>query len=222
MYFNRRLVTELIFISAVIAVVLLGCSERVLFRAGANYFPLLPGAEWRYARGTDTVEVWVDTLPEVKENQQCVVVYRNYAKEYYVTSPTEVRKLFIQTELRPGGEDTIEHRFGLLYPLPLVEGETYRERYDTTLIWGPDTVAYSHILSVRVAKIESVSVPAGEFFDCYRLEFVDSIVKEMTVVNSWVEWLAPNVGVVKRVQGNDVEVLVEYQRQRKESENDGP
>ncbi len=220
MYFNfkrlpvRRLITLLLL---TVAVILPGCSERVLFRAGANYFPLFPGAEWCYAIGADTIEVWVDTLPEVKDNQQCIVVYRNYAKEFYITSPTEVRKLFIQTESRPGGEDTVEYRFGLLYSLPLILGDAYRDSYDTTLIWGPDTVVYSRILRVRVAAVENVVVPAGEFFDCYRLEFVDSIVKDTTVViNSWAEWLAPNVGVVKRITGGDVEVLVEHRRKKEE------
>uniref|UniRef100_A0A7V3PU39 DUF3108 domain-containing protein n=1 Tax=candidate division WOR-3 bacterium TaxID=2052148 RepID=A0A7V3PU39_UNCW3 len=64
---------------------------------------------------------------------------------------------------------------------------------------------------MKVSKVDLVQVPAGSFDDCYRLEFREKIMKDDTTENVWVEWLAPNVGVVKRVQGTVEEVLVDYQ-----------
>ncbi len=186
-----------------------GCSERVLFRAGRNYFPLSAGRSWKYALGNDTVYVEVRGDTAVL-NRVCIQVDRNFAPEYYITSPNEVRKLIVITRPRPGGEDTVEFRFGLLYWLPPVLGNRYQDRFDTTLISGPDTIAFTHLLDVRVGEIETVTVPAGEFEDCYRLEFSETIVSEDTTVINWVEWLAPDVGVVKRSTGAGDELLVEY------------
>ncbi|MCX7733062.1 MAG: hypothetical protein N2248_07880 [candidate division WOR-3 bacterium] len=186
-----------------------GCSERVLFRAGRNYFPLSAGRSWKYALGNDTVYVEVRGDTAVL-NRGCIQVDRNFAPEYYITSPNEVRKLIVTTRPRPGGEDTVEFRFGLLYWLPPVLGNRYQDRFDTTLISGPDTIAFTHLLDIRVGEIETVTVPAGEFEDCYRLEFTETIVSEDTTVINWVEWLAPDVGVVKRSTGAGDELLVEY------------
>lgn len=186
-----------------------GCSERVLFRAGRNYFPLSAGRSWKYAVGNDTVYVEVRGDTAVL-NRGCIQVDRNFAPEYYITSPNEVRRLIVTTKPRPGGEDTIEFRFGLVYWLPPVLGNRYQDRFDTTLISGPDTIAFIHLLDVRVAGIETVTVPAGEFQDCYRLEFTEKRVSQDTAVSTWVEWLAPDVGVIKRMTSTGDEILVEY------------
>ncbi len=186
-----------------------GCSERILFRAGRNYFPLSTGRSWKYAVGNDTVFVEVRGDTAVL-NRVCIQVDRNFAPEYYITSPNEVRKLIVTTRPRPGGEDTVEFRFGLLYWLPPVLGNRYQDRFDTTLISGPDTIAFTHLLDVRVGGIETVTVPAGQFADCYRLEFTETTISEDTTITNWVEWLAPDVGVVKRSTGTGDEVLVEF------------
>ncbi|MGB9741872.1 MAG: hypothetical protein ACP5JB_04750 [candidate division WOR-3 bacterium] len=193
----------------VLAVLIFGCSDRTLFRAGSNYFPLNAGRSWKYLIGDDTVYVEVRGDTAIL-NRGCIQVERNFAPEYYITSPTEVRKLIIETVPRPGGEDTVEYRFGLRYYLPLVEGNRYEDRFDTTLIYGLDTINYTHLLTVNVGKIEPVQVPAGVFNDCYRLDFTETIMKDDTTSRLWVEWLAPGVGVVRRLTGSDEEVLVEY------------
>ncbi|MEN9979342.1 MAG: hypothetical protein ABIK38_03240 [candidate division WOR-3 bacterium] len=192
-----------------LAGLIIGCSERVLFRAGRNYFPLTAGRSWKYAAGNDTVFVEVRGDTAVL-NRGCIQVDRNFAPEYYITSPNEIRKLIVTTIPRPGGEDTVEFRFGLLYWLPPVLGNRYQDQFDTTLISGPDTIAFTHLLDVRVSGVETVTVPAGEFEDCYRLEFTEITVSEDTTVINWVEWLAPDVGVVKRSTGSGDELLVEY------------
>jgi len=195
------------------AVVLgLACSDMLLYRSGANYFPLFPGGKWRYLLDMDTVYVEVDTLPATIADKNCIRVYRNFAPEYYLASPSEIRKLVVSAISRPGGEDTVEFRFGLLYRLPFILGDRFQDHFDTILTWGPDTVQFVHSLDVRVAGIDSVQVPAGTFYECYRLEFTETVVKPETVSTQWVEWLAPEVGVVQRQSGTEKELLIGYRR----------
>jgi len=210
MYSNRQNIIITGLCLAMVLVLASGCSDQILFRAGSNYFPLTAGRSWKYTIGEDTVYVEVRGDTAILD-RGCIQVDRNFAPEYFITSPTEVRKLIVNTRLRPGGEDTVECRFGVCYYLPLVAGNWYTDRFDTTLIYGPDTINYTHLLEVKVSKVDLVQVPAGSFDDCYRLEFREKIMKDDTTENVWVEWLAPNVGVVKRVQGTVEEVLVDYQ-----------
>lgn len=194
------------------ALTAVSCNDSILLRSDANYFPLLPGSSWQYLRGEDTVYVTVDTLSSVILNQPCTRVYRNFAPAYFLAGPTEVRRLSVGVISRPGGEDTVEYRFALLYQLPLVLGNVYNDAYDTTLIWGPDTLNYHHTLNAQVAAIESVATPAGVFYDCYRIDFTETTAARETTQTAWREWLAPGTGVVRR-QGVDFEeILVKYQR----------
>lgn len=191
---------------------LLACSDTLLFRSGANYFPLVPGSRWKYLLGGDTVYVEVDTLPAVQKNQNCIRVYYNAAPEYYTASPTEVRQLVVNTIARPNAPDTVEYRFALRYGLPLVLGNTFGETFETTLVYGPDTLSYRHTLHGRVAAIEEVSTPAGTFYDCYRLEFNERVFARETTETSWTEWLAPEVGLVRRTRETEQLILIEYRR----------
>lgn len=195
--------------SLLMLVVGISCSDRILFRSGSNYFPLTPGKSWKYAIGDDTVYVEVRGDTAIL-NRKCIQVDRNFAPEYYLTSPNEVRQLVISTVSRPGGEDTIEYRFGVRYYFPPVAGNRYADRFDTSYTYGQDTINFIHLLEVSVTKVDFVQVPAGRFDDCYCLEFTETMVKDDTTSRVWVEWLAPEVGVVKRVTGTEEEVLVEY------------
>lgn len=205
MRFNSILLVVLFLLS------LFSCSDTLFYRAGADYFPLTPGSRWKYLAGEDTVEVEVDTVPAVMLNQNCIRVYRNAAPEYYLISPFEVRRLVLNAIPRPNAPDTVECRFSLYYQLPLVVGNTYFDRFDTTLIYGPDTLQYSHLISGRIAALEQISVGAGNYHDCYRIEFNEKIVAFDTTETVWSEWLAPGIGVVRRQTAQGDEILVEYQ-----------
>ncbi|MEO0070589.1 MAG: hypothetical protein ABIK39_00680 [candidate division WOR-3 bacterium] len=197
----------------ILFLLLLACSDTLLFRSSADYFPLRSGAQWKYLRNcSDTVYVQVDTSSAVLLGQNCIRVYRNFAPEYYTLSPTEVRRLFLDIFSRPGTtEDTIAW-FGLLYQLPLVLGNSYEERFDTTLIWGSDTLKYSHTLTAKVAAIVDTLTPAGTFYDCYRIEFSEKkIIDQETTDVKFTELLAPETGIIARHHPDFDEILVFYQ-----------
>lgn len=199
-------------LAAAAALALLAC-DSTLFRAGQDYFPLVPGSEWRYAVGSDTVVLAVDTAPAVAADRACTRLYRDLAPEYWVRSSSEVLRLYTRTEVLPQGEDTIEHRFGLVYELPFVEGAAWEVAFrDTVVVLGTDTIFFSHRLTGRVAAIEDVTVPAGSFSDCYRIELFEEVVARDTTRSQWTEWLAPGVGVVRRRSATTEELLAAYRR----------
>ncbi len=205
------------FKTALLFLFLIACSDTLLYRANVNYFPLPYGAQWQYLRsGTDTVSLQVDTAPAILLNQSCVRVYRDYAPEYYTVTPFEIRRLFVNTRSVPGStEETLEFRFGLVYQLPLVSGNIYQDSFFDTII-TPDTLipdtAYSHIIGAEVVGVDSVTTPAGKFYDCYRIKFNEvKVLGAETTRVAWEEWLAPETGVVKRKGEDFEELLVRYQ-----------
>ncbi|MFO7638218.1 MAG: hypothetical protein R6X14_02785 [bacterium] len=193
------------------ALLLLGCSN-LLFRSGRDYFPLVRGSLWKYFDGTDTcyVEVGRDSLVGGRSG---TIVYTDFAPGLWVkpTPESEVRQWVRRTLLRGGTEHVLEERYALVYLLPLVTGNSWSDEYsDTIIILGTDTLRYRHRLEVRVAAIEPVTVPAGEFEECYRLEFTRTVVAEAESTASYTEWLAPDVGLVRRSSGGRVIELAEY------------
>jgi hypothetical protein len=190
---------------------LLGCSG-LLSRSGRDYFPLVRGSTWRFYDGRDTcyVEVAGDS---VVGGRSCIVVTTDFVPGFWIkTAPeSDARRWTRRTLQRGGTEYVLEQRYALVYLLPLVAGNSWRDEYsDTLVILGVDTLHYRHRLDVRVAAVEPVTVPAGRFEDCYRLEFTETIVAEDSSTVNYTEWLAPDVGPVRRRAGNSELVLTEY------------
>jgi len=188
-----------------------GCGDMTLYRAKSDYFPLVPGSRWTYQVGTSLA---IDSVANDSSvaGQACVVVLRDYAQEYWVKQTTSLRR-FNRITLNRGGQDTvIEARYGLVYALPLVEGATWAESFrDTVVLLGTDTVFLKDSLTARVAAIEEVNTPAGAFIQCYRIDTHREVeAAEASFVADYSEWLAPGVGLVKRVTGTEERVLVEY------------
>ncbi len=191
-------------------ILFLSCSDTPLFRSGANYFPLTPGSLWKYLLDGDTVYVEVKN-DTVILNQNAIQVERNSLPEFYLTSPFAIQRLTASTISRPGAPDTVEFRFGLLYQFPLILGSTYGDQFETTLVYGADTVRFSRQLSARVSALETVTTPAGTYYDCYRIDFNEKVFSRDTTETAWTEWLAPDIGVARRQSAAGEEILVEYQ-----------
>jgi len=187
---------------------LAACRDTMLYRASQDYFPLIPGSEWHYCSGNDTIYLSVDTTQALIQNQPCTVLWRNFAPEYWTKGPTEIRKFFVRTA---SSGDTLEARLGLVYQLPLVLGASWREVFrDTIVIRGTDTVYYTHSLTGTVTAIAVDSTPAGVFDDCYKVEFTDQVIAGDTITEQFGEWLAPGTGVVHRQTGTGEERLLNY------------
>jgi hypothetical protein len=198
-------------IAALVLLSGLSCSDMLLYRASQDYFPLVDGSRWSYQAGafTSTDSVAGDSAVA---DRSCIVVLRNFAPEFWVKSPTEVRRLMRRTVILGGQEQVLEERYALEYSLPLVEGAAWSEAFrDTLVLLGTDTVLVRDSLICRVTGIEDVSTPAGTFAQCYSIDVRREMHDVADSVAQYTEWLAPGVGVVRRVFGTDSMVLTGYQ-----------
>ncbi len=191
---------------------LLGCSDMLLFRATRDYFPLVRGSVWKYLSDGDTM--YVEVLGDSTVGGQAgIVVASDFVPGFWLKQPpvTEIRRYYDRSLSRGGQEYVMEQRYGLVYLLPLVEGNQWAEQYsDTIIVLGTDTVNYLHRLEARVAAIEDITTPAGSFDQCYRIDFTELIVEYDSTILSYTEWLAPDVGLVRRAEGTVELNLVHY------------
>jgi hypothetical protein len=187
-----------------------GCSDMTFFRAKADYFPLVRGSRWTFQGGATTVDSVAGDSSVL--GRACVVVLTDYAPGYWIKTPTEVRKYDRLTTIRSGYEYLLEERFGLRYVLPLVKGSTWEEVFhDTIVLMGTDSVFLKDSVGASVSAIEDVDTPGGTFLQCYRIEYNRVIHGLTDSVEATTEWLAPDVGVVKRRTAAGEQVLTGYQ-----------
>jgi len=189
-----------------------GCGDMTFFRAKSDYFPLIPGSRWTYDVAGNTA---IDSVVGDSSvgGRACVVVLRDYAAECWTKQLNAVRQFIYLSANRGGYEYVLEERYGLVYALPLVEGATWSESFrDTVVLLGTDTVFLKDSVSGRVAAIEDIATPAGTFIQCYRIEIhreVEAADQSFTADCS--EWLAPDVGLVKRRTGTEERELTSYE-----------
>ena len=196
---------------AVAVLLLLGCSN-MLFRSGRDYFPLVRDSLWKYHDGTDTtyIQVGGDSLIG---GRNATVLYTDFAPGFWLkpVPESEILRWTRDTLEYAGSRHIFGDRYALIYQLPLVTGNHWAETFDTTLASpGADTVNYRRRLEVRVAAVEAITVPAGSFEECYRLEFTETLIARTETSISYTEWLAPDVGLVRRVYEDREIELVEY------------
>jgi len=189
-----------------------GCGDMTFYRAKSDYFPLVPGSRWTYDVAGNTA---IDSVvgDSAVNGRPCIVVLRDYAPEYWTKQATEVRQ-FTSLVANHGGLDyVLEERYRLVYSLPLVEGATWWESYcDTVVLMGTDTVVVRDSLESHVSATEDVTTPAGTFIECYRVEtHRDVAAAELSFTEDYSEWLAPGVGLVKRVTGTEERILTGYE-----------
>jgi len=191
---------------------LLSCSDMTFYRARSDYFPLIPGSRWTYDVAGNTA---IDSVvgDSSVDGRACVVVLRDYAPEYWTRQSYEVRRLTHLTVNRNGQEYVLQKRFGLVYALPLVDGAAWDESFrDTVVLMGTDTILVKDSVSGRVAAIEDIETQAGTFIQCYRVETHREVeAAELSFTADYAEWLAPGVGLVRRVTGPDTTDLTGYE-----------
>ena len=193
-------------------VLLSGCGDMTFYRAKSDYFPLVPGSRWTYDVAGNTA---IDSVvgDSAVDGRPCVVVLRDYSPEYWTRQVTEVRQFTSLVANRGGQDYVLEERYRLVYSLPLIEGATWSESYrDTVVLMGTDTVIVKDSLASHVAATEDITTPAGTFIQCYLVETYREVqAAELSFTADYLEWLAPNVGVVQRVVGLDTTRLTGYE-----------
>jgi hypothetical protein len=195
---------------ALLLVLFAGCSDMTLYRAGSDYFPLVQDTRWTYAEGQVTLIDSVAGDSSVAE-RGAVIVLRSFAPEFWVHDRTGAWRYVERSVIRGGNEYVLEARYALQYQFPLVFNASWSESFrDTVTVMGNETLYIKDSLAGRVAAIEDVTTPAGTFSDCYRVEIFRSEQVESLVETQQIDWLAPGVGLVKRLVGADSTVLLDY------------
>jgi hypothetical protein len=191
---------------------LAGCSDMTFYRAKSDYFPLVAGSRWTYDVAGNTA---IDSVSgdSAVDGRPCVVVLHDYAPEYWTKQITEVRQFTNLVASRGGQDYVLEKRYRLVYSLPLIEGATWSETYlDTVVLMGTDTVIVKDSLASHVAATADITTPAGTFIQCYEVETYREVqAAELSFTDTHTEWLAPGVGLVKRVTGTEERILTGYE-----------
>ena len=206
----RRALPTLCFTLLASSLAMQACSDMMLYRAGHDYFPLAAASRWTYESGSYTA---IDSVgaDSTVGGRRAITIYRNFAPEFWLKSPTEIRRWTLRTAIRNGTEYVLEAQYGLIYRLPFVEGASWTETFrDTVVLLGTDTIVVLDSVQARVSAIEELSTEAGTFQQCYRVDYSRVVHADTSLTEQYSEWLAPGVGLVQRVAGSETQVLVNY------------
>lgn len=198
------------------------CGSAALCRA-QNYYPDEFGNTW-ILRSTDGIDERVVVIegPETIGRESLKVISD---RTYTISNPTNSNpnQLFIKAEphgvlifravasVAVLGEVTINYSPPETFlPIPIGLGSEWAVTGRTRIL-GLINAEITN--AAKVVAIEDVTVPAGTFRDCLRIQQTFSVSSAITVApQSSIMWLAPNVGIVKAVSSDDVTFeLIHYE-----------
>jgi hypothetical protein len=186
-------------------------NQGVLRRTALDCFPLQDSMEWTYRFDNGTTSKLFVRGDSSAYNFPCMVVEEDAAEQYWIKGDGELRK-FVNYAINIGGTDyPLEQRYRKNYVLPLILGSSWSEDFQDTVPVLGDSFVYVHKIRGSVTAIGPVTVPAGDFSDCYEVTLYDSTVVndsiEMHIVD---EWFAPGIGLVKRTAEGATAELEHY------------
>ena len=201
---------------------LVGCSmDPLVYRISSDYMPVTTvGNTWTYEL-TGSGERLVSIVGEdAILGRDCIRAQVDFEDRYWYRDEDQfdvyVRTIYLYNE-----EHVIEERWARYLELPLVLDNTWAEEYEqTTSVYG-QPVTRRVRTEGRVTAIRNVTVPAGEFEQCYvvRLEMIGET--QTPYGDDWAdttlveEYYAPDIGLVRRVDllTDEEEVLESFSLQ---------
>lgn len=181
----------IVIICVIVSVTLTSCSKETPTQTTTptttvDYFPLKVGNWWKYDNGTVTATI--DSLVTLGDNTKAYLMNYTYSSKgsefLYKKDSTQI------AEYKYTGE--IDR---ILLKLPIQIGQKWQYDFGT-----------SEVDSIFVIGKENVTVPAGTFNDCLRLEIYNysNTVKKLDEIYL----LAPNIGPVMWVFDGSADSLV--------------
>jgi len=188
------------------AIVACGCSmDPLVYRIASNYMPTgTVGNTWTYELPGSRQKLVTIAGSDAILGRDCIRVQVDFEDNYWYRDEDQFDE-YVRTVYLYNEEHVIEERWARHLVLPLVLGNTWSEDYEqTTLVYG-QPVTRRVQTEGEVRSIQNVTVPAGEFEQCYvvRLETIGET--ETPYGDGWVdstfveEYYAPDVGLVRRV-----------------------
>ncbi len=197
-----------------------GCvaSDPLAYRMMADYLPLRTAGDWwTYTDGEGRrmhLEVAGDS---VVLNRACKVLERDYEREFWFRGGGEVAR-YVQETLEINAQDVVvEERWRPWLKLPLVLGNSWKDTFRKETVAFGDTILREVEISGRVVSRESLSVPAGEFDQCYRVEILLTELTESKIFGEafqrrvFNEWYAGDVGLLRFEDGGNAWELESYE-----------
>ena len=190
----------------------LGCAQSpLLFRAGADYFPLKIDNTWVYSQTENVVPTDTVTLKVIKkvvvESRECWLLERNGCPEYWWKDENRLNKFYSKTIFVNGEEDTIASFWITWLYLPLVTGDEWEHIFKEESYIIGDTVKVELKVKGEVVDLENedYKVRIRLIENQESMEFGTHC--DTTIYD---EWYSPNIGVVRRVYDETEEKLITY------------
>ncbi len=196
-----------------------GTNSPIFYRLAENYFPFVIDRSWTY-ECNDSTTTTVNIITEIMKEGRNALEMRNDSNSEYWN--IEDSGLFILAEpiITVYNEDIYLNPHWQLYAeLPLINGNIWENTYQEEVNTTQGNVLSRITQKGQISAIEIISVPLGQFTDCYRIEFSRRHYIELLEPNIilqdtleyWTDWYAPDVGLVKRKTNNNIQELISYQ-----------
>lgn len=186
------------------------CNNWILYRAASEYFPLTVGNQWVYKKGDEFrfVEVCRETIID---GYSAFIIRNNFQDEFWKISEGRIEKLIQQYIIIAGNEYLLKRRWSLRYQIPLILGNQWSDYEQDSISLLGQNYHFEYVANWQVVGCEDVITPAGSFIESYKLDFWEEItINGEREIYQGSEWLAPNVGLVKRVINGQEELLIDY------------
>lgn len=209
---NKILITLGVFLASLVIISQFNCDNEnwIFLRASKDYFALQSGNTWQYEIGgvVKIVKVEHDT---VINNISTRIVTIDFQNQYWQKNQSNIKKLSLRQVNYNGNDYTIEQAWLTQYQLPFILGNSWSDTFADTVDLFGDTYYIRETITRQITAIEDVNVPAGSFFETYRIDFIETCqINDSLEYYSGSEWFAPGVGLIKRTANQTQQVLTEY------------
>jgi hypothetical protein len=174
---------------------------------------MIVGNYWIYKTLNETrwVEVTAETLIQ---NTEAIILSNNAQNEYYTRHSESIKKLHRRSIYIGGDEYLVENHWLTEYREPFILGNSFTDSVVNIVEILGETWTLRHYISKQVVELDTLSTPAGKFNEVYRINFIEKVIlnSESTYAYGSV-YLAPGVGIVKKISNGVEEVLWDYRIQ---------
>jgi hypothetical protein len=174
-----------------------GCKNSFSTRMTADYFPLKRGNEWLFdVKGDINYQIKIEVKDTIIKGDSLFLVniggeiFRFTRKSGIVK---RVRELFTTTY--DGGKVD----FGTVYEpylfLPPIEGENWEREFNFSSVYKGETLKKNFSISVDSVRHTSIVLNSENYENVYHLR--RTVVEDNDSTVEY-EWLAPNIGLIKK------------------------
>ncbi len=178
----------------------LSCSDKILQRIVADYYPDKVGASWFYK--SDTLELFLKVDAETTWANCDATLFLINGTPQYRSKQDDGIYYYFDIKIPYGGfEYPIETRYRRWIEMPLLANNSWGDTFLDSIDVASQPVRIEHRINGRIIGVESIETPFGKFDNVYHLEIINvcrissSIYSsfDSTLIN---EYYAPDIGLI--------------------------